>query len=172
MSNEKHLILLGVALLNGATFVSASERRDAAPRPDRIEVIAHLSLSGGPIVHIASGAHWRKNYLYLDQGPAQPVKVIGVTNPGKPKSTEYLDIPEREGNGDIQVVVGTAALVTSSATAPTSQTVTILSFADPERPKVEREFSGSDGAAESWAIYLPCKCRRIVGVAVETSGRH
>jgi hypothetical protein len=142
MRNDKYLIMLGAALLGSASLMAAPERRGPATESDRIEVIAHLSLLGGPIVHIASDAHWGKNYLYLDQGAARPVKIIDVTNPGAPKAAGQLEIPKPEASGDVEAVVGTAALVTSSTSAPTSQTVTILSFSDSEHPKVEREFSG------------------------------
>lgn len=55
-----------------------------------------------------------------------------------------LDIPLAEAGGRLSAAVGTAELVTSSppGATPEKQTVTVLSFADPEHPSVVRQFSG------------------------------
>jgi hypothetical protein len=57
-----------------------------------------------------------------------------------------LDAPKQEAGGKLTAVVGTAALLTSAPSAPTeqttTQTVTVLSFADTEHPSVARQFPG------------------------------
>jgi len=109
---------------------------------DHIDVIAHVPLSGGPIVQLTSGIHWRQDYLYLGRGPGSSTSILDVTDPTSPKAIGTLDLPKQEANGHVSSVVGNAVLVTSPASAPAPQTVTILSYADPEHPKVARQFSG------------------------------
>ena len=94
---------------------------------------------------MTTGTHWRKYYLYVDHGPADPVTVLDITNPAAPVSAGQLDVPKQEAGGKLSTIVGTAALITSPS-EPTeqsiNQTVTILSFADPEHPAVARQFLG------------------------------
>ena len=75
-------------MLLGASLLVADPRLGAAGKsgstsvaPDRIDVIAQVPLSGGPVTQLTTGAHWRKNYLYLDHGPAGQVTILDVTNP-------------------------------------------------------------------------------------------
>jgi len=56
-----------------------------------------------------------------------------------------LDVPKQEAGGSLNTIVGIAALIASPAAPtrqPMKQTVTVLSFADPEHPAVARQFSG------------------------------
>jgi hypothetical protein len=142
MRNNTQLLIFGAFLWMGTPFLTAANGRSSAPEPDRISVIAHVPLSDGPIVRLTLGDHWRRNYLYVDRGSAKPVAVFDVTNAAAPKSAGQLEIPSQ--NGSLSAVVGTAALVAvpAAAPAPTKQTVTIMSFADPEHPKIERQFTG------------------------------
>jgi hypothetical protein len=144
MRNNTQLVIFGALLWMGTPFLTAANRPSTAPEPDRISVIAHVPPVDGPIVRLTLGDHWRRNYLYVDHGSAKPVAVFDVTNAAAPKSAGQLEIPRQEANGSLSAVVGTAALVTvpAPAPAPTKQTVTIMSFADPEHPKIERQFTG------------------------------
>lgn len=142
MQNAVHCALLGPALWAGSTFPAAAKKLASTPESDRIDVIAHLPLSGAPVVHLTADNHWRRDYLYVDQGSSSPVTILDVTNPAAPQPAGQLDIPKQEANGNLSAVVGTTALVASPASAPTRQTVTIMSFADPEHPKIEQHFAG------------------------------
>jgi hypothetical protein len=141
-----YLIVCVVTLLIGAPLAAAEKASSALPVPDRIEVIAHVPLSGGLVTDLTTGSHWRKEYLYLDHGPAARVTIMDVTNPAAPIAAGELDVPKQEAAGDLTTVVGTAALVASSPSEPAlptmKRTVTVLSFADPEHPTVTRHFSG------------------------------
>lgn len=137
-------MILDASLLVGAPSLGAAEKRGLAT--DQIGVIAHYPLSGGPVNQLATATHWQKNYLYVDQGAAGPVTILDVTNATAPTAAGELDIPKQEASGNLTPVVGTAALIASSASVPTQQrtkqTVTIPSFADPQHPTVARQFLG------------------------------
>jgi hypothetical protein len=140
-------MILGASLLVGIARPAAAEKGGfTPPAPDRIDVIAHFPLSGGPVTHLTVGAHWQNNYLYLDRGGESPVSILDVTNPAAPAAAGELDVPKEEAGGKLSAVVGTAALIASSPSAAaqqaTKQIVTILSFADPEHPTVVRQFPG------------------------------
>jgi hypothetical protein len=126
--------LSGVSLL-------ARNKGELPSDSDRIAGIAHVPLSGDPVIQLTLGVHWRRNYLYLDHRRG-PVTVLDVTDPKVPTKTGTVDISNQEGNGNLSAVVGTAVVVVSSASTPAPQTVTILSLADTEHPKVAQQFSG------------------------------
>jgi hypothetical protein len=138
--------ILGAGLLVGAPGLSAARKSTATPPvPGRIDVIAHFPLAGGPVTELTIGTHWQRKYLYADHGGAGPVDILDVTNPAAPAAAGVLHVPAQEAGGSLSAVVGTAALITSSPPASTeraAQTVTVTSFADPERPAVARQFPG------------------------------
>jgi DNA-binding NtrC family response regulator len=128
-------------------FVTAGEKAGSAlPAADRIEIIAHVPLWHGVVAELTTRSHWGKDYLYVNHGPAAPATILNVTNPGAPTRAGELDGPKQEASGDLSTVAGTTALIDSSPSAPTQptlkQTVTVLSFADPEHPTVAPQFSG------------------------------
>jgi hypothetical protein len=137
---EFHRISIAIGLL-GASLLAAKGSK-APVESDRIEVIAHIPLSGPQVVHLTIGTHWRRSYLYLDQGSGSPVTVFDVTHAAAPTRAAALDIAKQEANGDISAVVGTAVLVTSAERLAPPQTITILSLANAEHPVVARQFLG------------------------------
>lgn len=153
------MIVFGVTLLIGAPVTAAEKASSALPVPDRIEVIAHVPLSHGVVTELTIGSHWGKDYLYVDHGPAAPVTILNVTNPAAPAGAGELDVPKQEAGGDLSTVAGNAALIASSSSAPTqptlNQTVTVLSFADPEHPTVVRQFSGVNSMLKDTQRGLP-----------------
>jgi hypothetical protein len=139
--------ILGTALLLVSTWLNAAAKSGAgAPAPDRIDVIAHFPLSGGPVTQLTTGTHWQKNYLYLNNSPTGAVTIPDVTNPAAPAVAGELDVPPQEAHGSLRAVVGTAALVATPGSTPATrtatQTITVLSFVDPEHPTVAHQFSG------------------------------
>lgn len=123
---------------------AAGKSGSTPPAPDRIDVIAHSPLSGGPVTQLTIGTHRRKNYLYLNHGLTGAVTILDVTNPAAPTDAGELDVPKQEAGGNLSAIMGTAALIASSPSAPTEQTtpqtVTVMNFADPEHPAVSRQF--------------------------------
>jgi len=155
MRNIVYFVMLGASLWARSAFPAVARKLPSTPESDRIDVVAHLPLSGAPVVHLTSDNHWRRDYLYLDQGPSSPVTILDVTDPAMPRPAGQLDIPTQEANGNLSAVVGTAALVASPASAPAPRTVTIMSFADPEHPKIEQQFAGVTAMLkEGMFVYL------------------
>lgn len=77
-----YLMIVGVSLLLSAPRLSAGGKGGSTPpEPDRIEFIAHFRIPAGIVTQLTTGTHCRKNYLYVDYGPAGPVTVLDVTNP-------------------------------------------------------------------------------------------
>ena len=139
-SFRSYWYVLVAGLLSTSLLPAKNAPKPASP--DRIEVIAHVPLSGSPVVHIVTGVHWRRDLLYLEHGDGNSITVLDVTHPGTPTPAETIDLPTQEANRDVRAVVGTAVLVASSQSTPVPQTITILSYADPERPQVVQQFSG------------------------------
>lgn len=127
--------VLCTALLAAAPFLAGKDIQTPSGN-DRIDVIAHIPLSGGPVVQLTPSVHWRRNYLYLGHGSESPVTILDVTDPTAPKAVGTLDLPMQEANGNVSTVVGNAVLVASSTSPPAPETVTILNFAErmPDSP--------------------------------------
>jgi len=109
------------------------------PRPDSIDVVAHLPLPGGPAIQLLTSVHWRRDYLYVAQGGDGGVVVFDVTDPGAPQLKNNFKLPSPSVYPT--AVVGTAVLATSGAPIGANQeTITILSFEDPANPRIVRQF--------------------------------
>lgn len=141
MGNALAYSILGATLFAAAPLV-AGKVSPTTQDTDRIDVIAHIPLSGGPVVQLISGSHWRRDYLYLDQGSKNSISIFDVTNPAAPKLAGSLDLAGPQANGTVNAVVGNAVMVASSTPVPVKQTVTLMNVADPEHPKVTQQFSG------------------------------
>jgi hypothetical protein len=130
-------------LAASAPAMAAANKTHAPADTDRIEVIAHYPLSGPPITRVSADSHWENRYLYLERATG-PATILDVTNPRDPKAAGQIDLPAQSANENINTVVGTAALLTSAPQAQPTQpeTVTVLTFGDPEHPKVAHQFSG------------------------------
>ena len=134
-------MILDASLLVGAASLGAAEKRGLAT--DQIEVIAHYPLSGGPVNQLATATHWQKNYLYVDQGAAGPVTILDVTNATAPTAAGELDIPKQEASGNLTPVVGTAALIASSASVPTQP----KDEANSDNPELRRPTTSNRGTS-------------------------
>ena len=142
MRNTVSCSILAAALM-ASPLIAGSDGATPPGGADRIDVIAQVPLLGEPVVQITAGTHWRRNFVYLRHGPpGDAIIVLDVTDPIVPKAVGSLDAPAPEALGDITAVLGTAVLVASPTSPQPPQTITILNFADPEHPKVVRQFSG------------------------------
>ena len=138
-----------MALLAGFTMmvpvVHAKSKAVAAPEStDNIQVVGHVSLTGGTVLRFFTTQHYNAHYLYAERDGGHGVALIDVTNAGKPSM--LADIAYAPGGSDsIAVVAGTAALVTAEQAdppPPPPSTMRIMDFSDPRNPKVAREFTG------------------------------
>ena len=125
--------------------LSAKDKKSKKPPPqDAIEVVAHISLTGGPVSRFLATDHYSSHYLYAEHDAGANVTLIDVTRPNKPAVLAEVAYPAASGSDSLVVVSGTAALVASTggpqSAAP--QTIRILDFSDPQHPKVAREFNG------------------------------
>src|SRR5580704_1412623 len=139
------LALAGAIALPVAAQAKDKKAKPAAQDPqDSIEVVGHIPATGGPIPRFMATQHYSSYYLYAEHQTGQGVTMIDVTKADRP--AVLADIPAVPGSSDsLTVVAGAAALVTSapaSAAAPSTQTIRIMDFSDPQHPKLVREFSG------------------------------
>jgi hypothetical protein len=112
---------------------------------DEIEVIGHISLTGGPIRHLLNTEHYSSYYLYAERD-GNRVTLIDVTKAAQPSVLADVMYPPHVGSAGLLTVAGTAALITSeqetATTAIKPQTIRIIDFSDSQSPKVIREFTG------------------------------
>lgn len=139
------LALAGAISLPVAAQAKSKKSKPAAQDPqDSIEVVGHIPATGSPITRFMGTQHYSSYYLYAEHQTGQGVTMIDVTKADRP--AVLADIPAAPGSSDsLSVVAGTAALVTSAPTPaalPSTQTIRIMDFSDPQHPKVVREFSG------------------------------
>jgi hypothetical protein len=132
------------ATVSGPALHAKDKHRNAgsAKSQDEIVVQAHLTLADGPITRFVATRHFDRTYIYAERQAGQPITLIDMTNPSHPQVLSDAALPASQGN--LLSVAGTAALAgdTPIASAPTSQTIRLMDFSDPAKPKVTREFVG------------------------------
>jgi hypothetical protein len=146
---------LSTLLIAGAAFGRKAPASNSGDQTnDRIEVIGHVAFDGKDVTGVSAGEHWRRNYLYLSS--AGKVTVVDITNGSAPKITsEYVEPTPLHA----QVVVGNVVLLTDTPAPAASipHSISIVSFSDPAKPKVVREFTNITG-------YLADKRRGLIHV--------
>jgi hypothetical protein len=142
-----------IILLMSLSLALAASKKAETPEPqDSIAVVGHVALTAGSVGHMTTAVHWQRNYLYIEQLRQGTVTIIDVTTPAAPKVIGEFAPPADDKPLHIAEVEGTAALLTTSAPAPASpapDSVVIMSFADPARPRVERRFGHVTGLLRS-----------------------
>jgi hypothetical protein len=141
-----------VALLAGLTLLAPSidakdKKAKAADPKDEIQVVGHIPLTNGPVLRFLATQHYSSHYLYAERGPGQAATLIDITKTNQPSVLADVAYAPTGGSGNLTVVAGTAALVSSEPSTPTAtaqppQTIRIMDFSDPQNPKVAREFAG------------------------------
>jgi hypothetical protein len=138
------LFIVGL-LISGAPRAQARKSpKTSAPNNDQIEVIGHIAFDGTGVTQVMTGEHWRRNYLYLNS--ADKIIVVDVTRGGQPSiASEYHHaLPATEAQ--VQVILGNAALLADARPeANIPHLISVMSFADPAKPKVVRQFSKVTG---------------------------
>ena len=122
--------------------LSAKDRHKAVPPQDQIVVVAHLPLNGSAVTRFVFTQHYRRNYVYAESAHGKTLTMIDVTDASKPSL--LTDVASAPAGGDVVMAAGTAALISTSDSAPSisaqPQTFRIISFADPAHPVVSQEF--------------------------------
>jgi hypothetical protein len=140
---KKEIAVLGaVAVLLPLAFAKDKKSKDS-PK-DEIQVVGHVQLSDGPVRRFLLTDHYSSVYLYAERDGGKNVTLIDVTKPTRPSVIADLGNAGSD-SGNLTIVAGTAALVSSTpgaVTAGSPQSIRIMDFSDPKNPKVAREFTG------------------------------
>jgi hypothetical protein len=129
-----------------APSIDAKDKKVKAADPkDEIQVVGHIALTNGPVVRFLATQHYSSYYLYAERGPGQAATLIDITKTNQPSVLADVAYAPTGSSGNLTVVAGTAALVSSEPAAPTAvqppQTIRIMDFSDPQNPKIAREFT-------------------------------
>lgn len=144
------LLLVTSFLLVSTAPVYAKDKHPAKKQPaaqqDEITVVAHLPLTTGPITRFLTTQHYRREYLYAENGSGKVVTLLDITSVQRPAVLAEMTFPSGMPENLI-AVTGNIALVSSQQTPTTTsplapQSFRILNFADPLHPTVQQEFTG------------------------------
>jgi hypothetical protein len=145
-------LIFGATILGFVVFSAAAQVKNKRPQPapketqDKIEVVGHVPLTGGPVSRFLITQHYSSAYLYAEHDAGKGVTLIDVTKVTQPSVLADVTYPSTGGSGGLFAVSGTAALITeeqrTAAPASTPQTIRIMDLSDPQHPKAGREFAG------------------------------
>lgn len=139
------LAAFAASFLVYTTLLAAHTSSGVDEPQDRIEIVAHLPVAGGPVTRLIATQHYRRNYLYAEQDGGKGVTVIDVTASNAPSMVGQFTYPTNDNPNNLLEIAGTAAIVASPITTRSDvvpSTVRIMSFADPAHPKIFHEFTG------------------------------
>jgi hypothetical protein len=80
---------------------------------DHIEVLAHFSLTQGPVNRLLPTHHYSRDYLYTEATGGKMITVIDITDARVPALVAKVSDPTNDESGDLLCVTGTAALIAS-----------------------------------------------------------
>ncbi len=109
---------------------------------DRIDILANVAITAGPVIRVTMTQHFSRSYLYLEHA-SRALTLIDITDPRHPSIVANLVLPPSEA-GAVLTAAGDTALISSEADqAPPSrnQTMSIVSFADPAHPQTVKQFA-------------------------------
>jgi hypothetical protein len=139
------VLFIAGLLINGIPQAQARKpAKSPAPNNDQIEVIGHIAFDGSGVTQVMTGEHWRRHYLYLNS--ADKITVVDVTRGGHPSiASEYRHaLPATKAQ--VQAIVGNAALLTDARpVTDIPHLISVMSFADPAKPAVVRQFTKVTG---------------------------
>jgi len=136
--------VMSVSLAAATRPAAAKEAAQNGPQ-DRIEVLSHFPLPQGPVSRLLATQHYSRYYLYAQDVNGRTVSVIDVTNAKAPFLLANASYPVNRKPNELLAAAGTATLIAHPAGASepsASQSVRIVSFADPAHPAVIRTFTG------------------------------
>lgn len=147
-----HFPLFSIILLGpiGEAAAASAQVNKATPVPtdlqDKIEVVGHIAVPGGPVTSFVVTEHDSRNYLYAEHKDGKDITLIDITNSAQPLVLSDVSSQLDGGSASLIAASGTAALTTegsgSSPAVPAPQTVRLMNLSDPQRPTVAREFTG------------------------------
>jgi hypothetical protein len=140
------VLFIAGLLINGGPRALArkSAAKTTAPNNDQIEVIGHIAFDGTGVTQVMTGEHWRRNYLYLNSG--EKIIVVDVTSSGHPSIASEYHHALPATDTQVQVIVGNAVLLAVGRTETiVPRLISVMSFADPAKPTVVRQFTKVTG---------------------------
>jgi hypothetical protein len=115
---------------------------------DRIQVVAKLPITGGPVTRLITTIHEGEHYIYAEHASQRVISLIDVTEIQHPGLVSTINLPGA-GNSLILAATGDAALVSEEIpgnllndTHAVSTKVAIVNFADHQHPDVLEEITG------------------------------
>ncbi|MES1257148.1 MAG: hypothetical protein ABUS51_01915 [Acidobacteriota bacterium] len=137
--------LAAIAVCKGDLQAKRKNQRSGSdPRQDEILVEAHIAEIQGPITRFVAIRRYDHSYIYAERGPGRGTTRIDVPDSDQPPV--LTEIPYRSGSVADTVLAGadTAVVVVRdpSAVAPQAQTIRLMDFSDPDRPRITRQFEG------------------------------
>jgi len=139
------LFIIGslVCTLPAATGKTAAKPKNEPPQ-DRIDILANVAMTGGPVVRLTMTQHYSRAYVYVEHASHQ-LTLLDVTDGQHPSVVAQLPASEA---GSVLTAAGDAALISSESAAdgPTTapvktKTMTIVNFADRNHPHTVRQFA-------------------------------
>lgn len=157
-------IAASALLLVAAASTAIAEGGNPKPKlartdTDTIDVIGHLALPDAAVSAITISNHWRREFLELEDAKRGLILEADVTDPAHPSIARELHPPAQCARFHTEVVIGEAALLAEAQVRPAASpgSVSIVSFADRERPTVVRQFNAVSAIrihAQRGLIYL------------------
>lgn len=121
------------------------------PSKDKITVVAHIPLTGGPVTRFITTQHYEQSYVYAEHESGKTLTLIDVTNAQRPAVLGEMVYPDGAASASVLSATGTVALVSDSPSLETKpgapQTMRIMDFSDPAHPTVAQEFKGITATA-------------------------
>jgi hypothetical protein len=145
--NLSALSLAAAGLLVFSSNAPCKDKKKKSPQKDpqdAIEVVGHVPPVGGSVTRFLSTQHYSSYYLYVEHDDGKIVTLIDVSKTTQPMVLADIPSAPNGGSGSLFAVTGTAALITEQPANPPAlspQTIRIMDFSDPKRPKVAREFA-------------------------------
>jgi hypothetical protein len=142
-------IIVAIFLVTFATSSGwANKPPKKSPAEDRIQVIAKLPITGGPVTRLITTIHAGEHYIYAEHAAQRVISLIDVTEIQHASLISTINLP---GAGDslILAATGNAALVSEESTGNLLNNthlalskVAIVNFADHQHPDVLQEITG------------------------------
>jgi hypothetical protein len=134
------LIIIASVALPSWGAAKGKPKAETAPQ-DHIDILATVTIAGGPVTRVTMTQHYSRSYLYLEHA-SRTLTLIDVTDARHPSIVTNLDLPANEA-GSVLTAAGDTALLSSDTVQRGSapKTMSIVSFADPAHPQTVKQFA-------------------------------
>src|ERR1700759_79122 len=106
--------IIAILLLTSVSGLYAkgkhSKKQDGASQ-DRITVVAHLPLSGGPVTRFISTQHYDRAYIYAEHEAGERLTLLDGAHANQPEVLGEMAYPGSSTSASLLAAPGTVALV-------------------------------------------------------------